>query len=99
LVAVAEVGGRAVIVGGGRYVVVQPGTGEVAFAVVDEYQGQGIGSVLMHHLIALARDARLNELIAEVLPESVPMLRVFEKSGLSLKTKRVAGVVHVVLQL
>ena len=42
LVAVVEEDGRSAIVGGGRYIVVQPGTAEVAFAVVDQYQGQGI---------------------------------------------------------
>jgi hypothetical protein len=36
LVATVEQGGRRIIVGGGRYVIVQPGTAEVAFAVVDE---------------------------------------------------------------
>ncbi len=43
LVAVVEEGGQPVIVGGGRYVVVEPGKAEVAFTVVDQYQGQGIG--------------------------------------------------------
>ena len=46
LVAIAEDAGRPRIVGGGRYVVVRPGTAEVAFAVIDEYQGQGIGANL-----------------------------------------------------
>jgi ribosomal protein S18 acetylase RimI-like enzyme len=99
LVAVAQEGGRAVIVGGGRYVVVRPGTAEVAFAVIDEYQGQGIGAALLRHLVAIARAAELKELIAEVLPDNTPMLKVFEKSGLHLNTKREAGVVHVALQL
>jgi GNAT superfamily N-acetyltransferase len=75
LVAVAEEEGRRVIVGGGRYIVVRPETAEVAFAVVDEYQRQGIGSALMRHLAALARDAGLKELIAEVLPNNIPMLK------------------------
>src|SRR5262245_31371098 len=43
LLALMEEAGRKVIVGGGRYVVVQPGKAEVAFMVVDQYQGQGIG--------------------------------------------------------
>ena len=85
LVVVAGDGGRPVIVGGGRYIVVQPGTAEVAFAVVDQYQGQGIGAALMRHLAAIARGAGLQELIAEVLPDNVPMLRVFEKGGFRLK--------------
>jgi GNAT superfamily N-acetyltransferase len=43
---VVEEGGRSMIVGGGRYVLVEPGKAKVAFAVIDEYQGQGIGAAL-----------------------------------------------------
>ena len=39
LVAVAEEDGKPVIAGGGRYVVIKPGQAEVAFAVVDQFQG------------------------------------------------------------
>lgn len=99
LVAVIDQGGRQMIVGGGRYFVVRPKAAEVAFAVVDEFQGQGLGSALMRHLITIARDAGLKEFIAEVLPDNTAMLKVFEKSGLSLTRKREAQVVHVVLQL
>jgi RimJ/RimL family protein N-acetyltransferase len=99
LVAVVEEGGRPMIVGGGRYIVVQPGKAEVAFAVVDQHQGQGIGAALLHHLAALARSARLQELIAEVLPDNIPMLKVFEKGGFGLSMKRESGVVHVTLRL
>jgi RimJ/RimL family protein N-acetyltransferase len=99
LVAVVEESGRPVIVGGGRYVVVQPGKAEVAFAVVDQYQGQGIGAALMRHLAAIARRVGLEELVAEVLPDNIPMLKVFEKSGLRLSTKREPRVVHVLLRL
>jgi GNAT superfamily N-acetyltransferase len=99
LVAITDEGGRPAIVGGGRYIVVQPERAEVAFGVVDQYQGQGIGAALMRHLVALARKAGLKELIAEVLPENTPMLKVFKKSGLHMTTAREPGVVHVTLQL
>jgi GNAT superfamily N-acetyltransferase len=99
LVALAEIGGRPTIVGGGRYIVVAPGKAEVAFAVVDEFQGQGIGGTLMRHLALIARSAGLAELIAEVLPENASMLKVFEKSGLALATQRSSDAVHVVLRL
>jgi GNAT superfamily N-acetyltransferase len=99
LVATVEEGNRTVIVGGGRHVAVQPGTAEVAFAVVDDYQGQGIGGALLRHLVAIAREAGLEKLVAEVLPDNIPMLKVFEKSGLPCTTRREARVVHVMLRL
>jgi RimJ/RimL family protein N-acetyltransferase len=99
LAALVEEGKRPVIVGGGRYIVVQPGKAEVAFAVVDQYQGQGIGATLMHHLATIARSSGLRELVAQVLPDNTAMLKVFEKSGFGLSTKRESGVVHVALRL
>jgi GNAT superfamily N-acetyltransferase len=97
LVATVEEDGRPAIVAGGRYVVVSPGRAEVAFVVVDQYQGQGIGAALLRHLAGIAREAGLEELIAEVLPANIGMLKVFEKSGLRLSTRREVQVVHVVL--
>ena len=47
LVAEIDEGGHPVIIGGGRYVVVRPGQAEIAFVVVDAYQAQGIGTILM----------------------------------------------------
>jgi GNAT superfamily N-acetyltransferase len=99
LVAVAEEGGRPVIIGGGRYIAVDREKAEVAFAVVDQYQGQGIGAALMHHLVAIARGNGLKELIADVLPDNMPMLKVIEKSRLPHSTRRELGVLHVSVQL
>jgi RimJ/RimL family protein N-acetyltransferase len=99
LVALVEEAGQKVIVGGGRYVVVQPGRAEVAFVVIDPYHGQGIGSQLLQHLATIARAAGLHELIAEVLPENNAMLKLFERSGLPMTTTRETEVVHVNLQL
>lgn len=99
LIAVLEEGGTPVIAGGGRYVVTKPGQAEVAFAVVDQYQGQGIGMTLVRHLAVIARNAGIRELIAEVLPHNAAMLKAFEKSGLRVGTKRESGTVHVTLKL
>ena len=99
LVAVKKEGGRDVIIGGGRYVVARPGVAEFAITVEDRYQGQGIGGALLRDLAALAHRAGLKELIAEVLPHNLPMLKVFENSGLSLDKRQEAGVVHVALRL
>jgi GNAT superfamily N-acetyltransferase len=99
LVAVAEEAGARVIVGGARYVVTQPGQAEVAFTVIDQYQGQGIGAALMRHLVGIARKSGLTGLTAEVLPDNAPMLTLFERCGLPVHMRREAGAVHVALQL
>ena len=99
LVAVTQENGQAAIIGGARYIVTQPGTAEVAFTVIDAHQGQGLGAALMRHLVAIARTAGLSEFIAEVLPDNVRMLKVFEKAGVPLTTKHEGSVVHVVLRL
>ena len=91
--------GRSVIAGGGRYIVVQPGQAEVAFAVVDEYQGRGIGGALMRHLTSIACAAGLRTFIAEVLPENTSMLQLFKSSGLPLSIRREDQVVHVTISL
>jgi GNAT superfamily N-acetyltransferase len=99
LVAVVDEAEGPAIVAGGRYVVEKPGVAEVAFAVIDDYQGHGIGSTLLRHLAVIARQAGLKEFVAEVLPENAPMLRTFEKSGLKPTTKREADAVDVTLRL
>jgi len=97
-VALVAVAGEA-IVGGGRYIVTEPGVAEVAFGVADDWQGRGLGGLLMEHLIAIARQQGLRQFVAEVLNENTPMLAVFRKSGLPMTTHREAGVVHATLAL
>jgi RimJ/RimL family protein N-acetyltransferase len=98
LVAVADEDGRPTLIGGSRYYVVEPGKAEIAFALIDEYQTMGIGSALMRHLAAIGREAGLRELLAEVLSDNLPMLKVFERSGLAMSTRREGTVVHVTLR-
>ncbi|HWI28573.1 MAG TPA: GNAT family N-acetyltransferase [Stellaceae bacterium] len=99
LVAVVEEAGREAIVGAGRYIVTQPNRAELAFAVIDQYQRLGIGKALMRHLAAIAREAGLEEVRAEVLPDNIAMLKVFEQSGHSMTVRRGRSVVDVTLRL
>jgi RimJ/RimL family protein N-acetyltransferase len=99
LVAVIDDHGAPRIAGGGRYIVAAPGRAEVAFGIDNAFQGQGLGGILLGHLVALARDAGLRELVAEVLPENAPMLKVFRRSGLPMQRRTEDGVVHVSLAL
>ena len=100
LVAIAEDRGLpATIGGGGRYIVTESGKAEVAFTVVDQFQGRGIGGALLRHLADLARAAGIRELTADVLSQNTAMLKVFTKSGLPISTKHESTIVHVTLQL
>jgi len=99
LIAVVEEDGEPVIAGGGRYIVTSAGQAEVAFVVIEKYHGQGIGTMLMRDLIAIARRAGLRELSADVLPDNRQMLKVFQKSALPMSTRRESGSLHVTLSL
>ena len=99
LVAIIEQSGRTEIVGGARYVVVQPGIAEVAFTVIDEFQREGIGSALMRHLTLLAKRASLKRLLADVLPENTAMINILKKSGLPATITKAKGVVHIALDI
>jgi RimJ/RimL family protein N-acetyltransferase len=99
LAAVLDDGGRKTIVGGARYIVAEPGRAEVAFAVDDAHQKLGISTHLLKHLIGIARSAGLEAFVAEVLPENLAMLKVFERCGLAMTTRSGRGVVEVTLRL
>jgi RimJ/RimL family protein N-acetyltransferase len=99
LIAVLNESGKQEIGGGGRFVLVSPQQAEVAFMVVDQYQGLGVGTLLMRHIAELARAAGLRELTAQVLPSNAAMLKVFEASGLRPSTKRESGSILVTLYL
>jgi RimJ/RimL family protein N-acetyltransferase len=99
LAAVLNEAGAEFIVGGARYVVAKPGEAEIAFAIDDPHQKLGIATRLMKHLVAIARASGLRRLVAEVLPENVPMLRVFERCGLAMTVRRDRGVILITLDL
>jgi GNAT superfamily N-acetyltransferase len=99
LIATLEEGGRDVIAGGARFIMTQPERAELAFLIIDRYQGRGIGLALMRHLVILARSAGIKELFAEVLAENRFMLNLFQNSGCSFKKRHEDGIVHVTLGL
>ena len=98
IVALADEADRKVIVGGGRYIVFEPGRAEMAFVVIDAWQGRGVGSILMRHLIKIAGDAGLKELTAEVLPENKAMIKVFGKFGFNAAPSQDPRTRHLVLK-
>lgn len=82
------------IIGVGRYDRLDdPQDAEVAFNVSDEYQGTGIGSILLEHLAAAARENDISRFTAEVLPENRKMLTVFSEAGYAVARHFEDGVV------
>jgi acyl-CoA synthetase (NDP forming)/GNAT superfamily N-acetyltransferase len=71
-----------------------PEAAEVAFVVEDDHQGRGIGSILLEHLAAAARERGLRRFVAEVLAENAAMVRVFRDAGYQVKRVIEQGVVH-----
>ncbi len=60
-------------------------TAEIAVIVEDVWQGKGLGTSLLQHLIALARRMEFEEVAALVLATNTRMIRMLEATGLSWK--------------
>lgn len=89
---VITIGGE--IMGIGRYDRLDdPREAEVAFNIADAHQGRGIGSILLEHLAAAARENGIRKFSAEVLPENRKMLMVFSDAGYDVKRHFDDGVV------
>ena len=86
-------------VGVGRYIEFKDDTAEriaeIAFAVADEYQHIGVGTLLFEHIVSLAQQNGIARLVADVLPGNRYMLDILRHSGLNIKTATRAGVIHI----
>src|SRR6266567_6746198 len=76
-----------------------PGIAEVAFAVADDMHGRGVATLLLEHLVSLARSRHLTALSAETLPENSAMLRVFGDAGLGVLRHWADGVVELTIPI
>lgn len=87
---VVELGGKIIAVG--RYErLLDTDQAEVAFVVADAHQGRGIGSVLLEHLAAAARESGVRRFEALVLAQNTAMLRVFRDAGYELTRQLAYG--------
>jgi GNAT superfamily N-acetyltransferase len=76
-----------------------PGTAEVAFAVSDDMHHRGIATLLLEHLVSLARRRGLAAFTATTLLENAAMLRVFAEAGLPVRRKVEDGAVELTFPL
>ena len=98
LIATVPSGRDELIIGEGSCVALGR-TAEIGFTVTDAWQGQGIASRLLQHLVRIARDQGIFQFEAYVLNGNAPMLAVFRHSGLPMTTRDAEGMLHVTLIL
>jgi GNAT superfamily N-acetyltransferase len=103
LVATTGTGDRQTLIAGGRYVrddaQAPARRAEVAFTTEEDYQGRGLASLLLAHLVRIARRKGVSRFEAYVLAENQSMLSVFRRSGLPMHVRHESGVAHVTLAL
>ena len=71
-------------VGIARYFVEEPGVAEIAFEVVDDHHGSGIGSVLVDAVTTVAAAQGVRRLRAVVRPDNRASARLLGRLGLQL---------------
>jgi acyl-CoA synthetase (NDP forming)/GNAT superfamily N-acetyltransferase len=74
-------------------------TAEVAFNIADAHRGRGIGSVLLEHLAAAARENGVTRFSADVLPTNQRMLAVFREAGYEVTHHLDDGVIEVAFDI
>jgi RimJ/RimL family protein N-acetyltransferase len=89
------------LMGGGRFVLETDAlqAASLAFLTDVQFHGRGVASVVLAHLIRIARKFGLVRFEADVLAENQPMLRVFRGSGLRMEQRRRGNVIQVTLFL
>lgn len=87
------------IIGVGRYDRINDNCAEVAFNIADSHHGRGIGSVILEHLAAAAREQDIGRFVAEVLPGNTQMLHVFTNAGYEVAEEYEDGVISVAFDI
>ena len=76
-----------------------PGQAEVAFAVADHMHHKGIATLLLEHLVSLARSRQITTFTADTLSENTAMLTVFADAGLPVQRHFADDVYHLTFPL
>ena len=76
-----------------------PTTAEAAVTVLDEFQGYGIGTLLLRRLVAAARERGIDTFRATLFVENVPMRKILEEMGSVRVVERDGPVVTVDVSL
>ena len=88
----ALAGGELLGVGSYAVLAAPAGRAEVAFAVADHMHHRGIATLLLEHLVSLARRQGISTFAAETLTGNTAMLHVFADAGLPVNRRSSDGV-------
>jgi acetyltransferase len=72
---------------------------EIAVLVSDLYQRQGLGAELVRRLIEIARDEKLLEIVAIILPENLGMRALANRFGFQMRPSKDPTTMRAVLNL
>ena len=88
-------------VGVARYIRLEddPETAEIAVAVADDWQGKGVGGLLLHRLSDAARDNGIGRFSAMIMDENRPMLALIEGVGDVKVTDHSPGAAQLLVEL
>jgi len=67
---------------------------EVGFTIADDYQGRGLGTILLGHLAEAAAANSIQMFEAEVLPHNHQMIELLRESGFPVEVRVEAGQLH-----
>ena len=95
---VPEAHGEQIIAVGTYYLNEKTNMAEVAFVVRDGWQNKGMGTFLFQHLIKIAKRNGIAGFTAEVLRENERMQKVFNHSGLKVKSQLEEGVFSFIME-
>jgi acetate---CoA ligase (ADP-forming) len=90
-------GDEGTMIGGAQYSRIDGGRAEIGMSVSDEWQGKGIGSILLGQLAQAAAERGVAILVAQVLPENHGMIGVFRESGFPLSIRALPGTIEIEL--
>ncbi|MFB4294880.1 GNAT family N-acetyltransferase [Nonomuraea sp. ATR24] len=77
-----------------EYIPSGDGTADLAILLDDTVHGHGLGTLLLEHIALDAAANGVRELVADVLAENRPMLRVLKDLGLELSQRSDGGTLH-----
>jgi acyl-CoA hydrolase/GNAT superfamily N-acetyltransferase len=70
---------------------------DIAFVVLDDWQGKGVGTLLMKRMAEIGQKRGLAGFTADVLRRNKAMLGIFHRSGLDLRAELDQGTYHLEL--